>query len=166
MDTYLQRLQDAVGSATRDLSSADLARRAPGKWSVGELLEHLYLTYTGTEAGFRRCLDAARPLASSGTLRQRMVKAVVVGLGHMPGGRKSPAVAVPRGLPPEEVAAKICGQIEVMDGVITQCEARYGADVSLLDHPILGPLTARQWRKLHWVHGKHHLKQIQRLRAK
>jgi hypothetical protein len=34
----------------------------------------------------------------------------------------------------------------------------------LLDHPILGPLTAAQWMKFHRVHGMHHVKQMQRLR--
>jgi hypothetical protein len=51
-----------------------------------------------------------------------------------------------------------------MDAIIAQCEARFGPDVKLLDHPILGPLTARRWRKLHVVHGRHHQKQLLRLR--
>jgi hypothetical protein len=51
-----------------------------------------------------------------------------------------------------------------MDEVIGQCEARFGKRTRVLDHPVLGPLTARQWRKFHWVHGRHHVKQIQKLR--
>jgi hypothetical protein len=30
-----------------------------------------------------------------------------------------------------------------------------------LDHPFIGPLTADQWRKFHWVHGRHHIRQMQ-----
>jgi uncharacterized protein DUF1569 len=51
-----------------------------------------------------------------------------------------------------------------MDAIIAQCEARFGPQVKLLDHPILGPLSATQFRKLHLVHGQHHLKQLRRLR--
>ncbi|MGZ4836286.1 MAG: DUF1569 domain-containing protein [Terriglobales bacterium] len=29
-----------------------------------------------------------------------------------------------------------------------------------MDHPFLGPLTADEWRKFHWVHGRHHTRQI------
>jgi hypothetical protein len=36
--------------------------------------------------------------------------------------------------------------------------------VPLLDHLILGPLRATEWRKLHLVHGQRHLKQLLRLR--
>ena len=53
-----------------------------------------------------------------------------------------------------------------LDGqVIAQCEERYGARVKVLDHPVLGPLTAKQWRKFHLIHGRHHVRQISRLKA-
>jgi hypothetical protein len=64
----------------------------------------------------------------------------------------------------EKVLADIGSQIAAMDALIAQCEARYGKHTRMLDHPVLGPLTAAQWRKFHWVHGKHHVKQILRLR--
>jgi hypothetical protein len=51
-----------------------------------------------------------------------------------------------------------------MDGLITQCETRFGRSTRILDHPVLGPLTARQWRKFHLAHAQHHVKQILRLR--
>jgi hypothetical protein len=51
-----------------------------------------------------------------------------------------------------------------MDAIIALCEARFGRRVKLLDHPILGPLTAVEWRKLHVVRGRHHLKQLLQLR--
>jgi hypothetical protein len=31
----------------------------------------------------------------------------------------------------------------------------------ILDHPILGPLNATDWRRVHRTHARHHLKQIQ-----
>lgn len=79
-------------------------------------------------------------------------------------GVQAPAVARPRGLPPEKVRTEILATIQQMDEIITRCEAMIGSHVKLLDHPILGPLTAVQWKKLHLVHGLHHVKQIRRLR--
>jgi hypothetical protein len=64
----------------------------------------------------------------------------------------------------DEVTRGITPQIAAMDEIIAQCEARFGKRTLLLDHPVLGPLTARQWRKFHWIHGRHHLKQIKELR--
>jgi hypothetical protein len=97
-------------------------------------------------------------------MAHRALTLVIVGLGHMPSGRKAPAIALPKGLPAEKVRNEIGAKILAMDAIIAQCEARFGRRVHLLDHPILGPLTAPQWRKLHLVHGRHHLKQLLQLR--
>ena len=58
MDWYLERLHEAIASATRGMTTEDLRRHPEGKWSAAEVLEHLYLTYTGTVKGFERCLQA------------------------------------------------------------------------------------------------------------
>jgi hypothetical protein len=164
MDAYLQRLQDAIASATQGMSDEDLRRHPEGKWCAAEVLEHLYLTYTGTTKAFERCLQAGEPQVQMRTMRDRVRTSVVLGLGYMPTGRKSPKHALPRGMAPEEVAREIGSRISAMDQMISQCEDRFGKQNRLLDHPILGPLTGRQWRKFHWVHGRHHVKQIQNLR--
>jgi hypothetical protein len=96
---------------------------------------------------------------------QRVLTSVVVRLGHIPTGLKAPAIVQPKGLPSaEQVRNEIGGKMVAMDAIIAQCEARFGGRVHVLDHPILGPLSAAQWRKLHVVHGQHHLKQLVRLR--
>jgi hypothetical protein len=51
-----------------------------------------------------------------------------------------------------------------MDTIIARCEEQIGSRRQLLDHPVLGPLTAAQWRKFHLVHGLQHVKQNKRLR--
>jgi hypothetical protein len=165
MDTYLKRLQKAIASATLGISADELSRHPEGKWSAAEVLEHLYLTYRGTVKGFERCLQDGNPLASTRTMRDWTRAAVVVGLGYMPKGRKAPERATPRGMPAEEVMKGIGPQIALMAEVISRCEERFGKHTRLLDHPILGPLTAQQWRKFHWVHGRHHVRQIRELRG-
>jgi hypothetical protein len=165
MDAYLKRLQEGIASAIHGMSPEDLRRHPESKWSTAEVLEHLYLTYTGTTKAFERCLQEGKPLARKPMLLDRMRTFVVTGLGHMPEGRKAPERAQPRGMPADEVSREIGSRISAMDTVIAQCEARFGERTRILDHPILGPLTARQWRKFHWIHGRHHLKQIKKLRT-
>jgi Protein of unknown function (DUF1569) len=164
MDSRLDKLKESLQSAVEGMSSEQLSWHPPGKWCAAELLEHLYLTYTGTIKGFERVVSKGKPLASRASMAQRMLTLVVVGLGHMPAGRKAPAMVLPKGLPAEQVRNEIGAKIVAMEAIIAQCEARFGRRVQLLDHPILGPLSATQWRKLHLVHGQHHLKQILRLR--
>ena len=85
-------------------------------------------------------------------------------MGYEPDGVQAPSMVQPRGLPAEQVRNEIGAKLVAMDAIIAQCEAQFGRRVKLLDHPILGPLTATQWRQLHLVHGRHHLKQLLRLR--
>jgi hypothetical protein len=164
MDSRLEKLKGNLESAVEGMSSEQLSWHLPGKWCAAEVLEHLYLTYTGTIQGFERVVRKGEPLASRSSMAQRAVTLVIVGLGHMPAGRKAPAVAVPKGLPAEQVRNDIGEKMAAMDAIITQCEARFERRVQVLDQPILGPLTAPEWRKLHVVHGRHHLKQLLQLR--
>ena len=164
MDSRLEKLKQSLDSAVEGMSSEQLSWHLPGKWCAAEVLEHLYLTYTGTITGFERVLRKGKPLATRASIAQRVLTFVVVGLGHMPAGRKAPAIVLPKGLPAEKVRNEIGAKIVAMDAIIAQCEGRFGRQVKVLDHPILGPLSATQFRELHLVHGLHHLKQLLRLR--
>jgi hypothetical protein len=164
MDSRLETLKDNLESAVEGMSSEQLSWHLPGKWCAAEVLEHLYLTYAGTIKGFEKVITCGKPLATSPSGAQRVLTFVVVKLGHLPAGRKAPAVAEPRGLPVEQVRNEIGAALVAMDAIIAQCEARFGRRVKVLDHPILGPLTAPEWRTLHLVHGRHHQKQLLRLR--
>jgi DinB superfamily len=165
VDPRLEKLQQEIAAAIDGMSAEELSRHPPGKWCTAEVLEHLYLTYTGTLKGFERVANAGNPLAATQTWKQRGRTLIVVGFGHMPSGREAPPVSRPRGLPSEKVLAEIGAKIGEMDESIARCEQSFGTSRKLLDHPILGPLTGAQWRKFHLVHGMHHVKQIRRLRA-
>ncbi len=169
MDSYLEQLQEAIASATRGIKSEELTHHPKGcpdgQWCAAEVLEHLYLTYTGTVKGLERVLQKGKPLASPITLKQRVRITLVIRLSYFPKGRKSPESVVPKGMSADKVMAEIGSRIATMGELLAQCEARHGARTRVLDHPILGPLTARQWRKFHWVHGRHHVKQILKLRT-
>lgn len=162
----LQKLQDSIADAIRGMSTEQSTFHPDGKWCAAEVLEHLYLTYRGTAKGCDRCLQEGKPLARTPTLQDRIRAGVVVGLGYMPEGRKAPERSMPKGMPAEEILRAIGLELAAMDKKIKQCEQRFGEDTRILDHPFLGPLTARQWRRFHWVHGQHHVKQILRLRER
>ncbi len=161
MDPRLQRLQNEIASAVAALSPQQMSSHPLGKWSVSEILAHLYLTYTGTVNGFERVEQAGKSLATAQSWKQRGRAFVVVGLRYLPSGRESPSAARPRGTPSERVLAEIASKIAEMDAAIARCEVKLGPGSKLLDHPVLGPLTGSEWRKFHLVHGRHHIKQIQ-----
>jgi hypothetical protein len=166
MDSRLDTLRQSLKSAVEGMSDEQLSWHLPGKWSAAEVLEHLYLTYVGTIKGLERVMARGAPLATRPSMAQRVLTFVIVELGYMPAGREAPALVQPRGLPVEQVRNEIWDQLAAMDAITAQCESRFGRHAKLLDHPILGALTSAQWRALHLVHGRHHQKQLARLRTR
>jgi hypothetical protein len=165
MDPRLDALKQSLESAVDGMSTDQLRWHLPGKWCAAEVLEHLYLTYTGTIRGLEKVIAAGTPLATRPSMRKRALTFVVVGLRYMPTGVEAPGIVRPKGLSAEQVRDEIWAKLAAMDAIITQCETRFGRHVKLLDHPILGALNAAEWRTLHLVHGRHHRKQLVRLRA-
>lgn len=164
MDSSFTKLTQSLQSAIEGMSREQLLWHPAGKWCAAEILEHLYLSYSGTIKGFERVMQAGKPLATSASLKQRWQTLFVLTFNYLPPGRKAPKPTQPKGMPLEEVRGEISTKIETMDALIEQCATRFGPRNKLLDHPILGPLTATQWRKFHLLHGLHHQKQILRLR--
>jgi hypothetical protein len=167
VDPHLGKLQRELASAIAEFTShaatdGQLTSHPPGKWSAAEVLEHLYLTYTGTIKGFERVLAAGKANVTPPTWKQRVGKVIVIGFSRMPSGREAPKAARPRGLPAEKVLTEILPKIAELDAFLSSCEEKLGRG-KLLDHPVLGPLTAAEWKKFHLVHGMHHVKQIRQL---
>jgi len=164
MDARLSQLRQEISSVVAGLSGQQLSTHTPGKWCTAEILEHLYLTYTATTKGVQRVLESGPPRVTPVTWKQRGRALLVTGFAYLPSGRKSPPMARPKGLPAAKVQTEIGARIAEMDAILATCESKFGGRLKVLNHPILGPLTVNQWRKFHLVHGRHHLKQIQRLR--
>lgn len=163
MNQTLEQLKLEIASSIDGMTEGELCFRTAGKWCIAEVLEHLYLSYTGTIKGLTRLGEAGRSPAKKPTLKQRLQTLIVVGCGYMPSGREAPRVTRPRGLASETVLPNIGSKLDEMDTMIARCEKEFGKG-KLLDHPVLGPLSGNEWRKFHLVHGRHHLEQIRQLR--
>jgi hypothetical protein len=159
----LRDLRDELTKAIDGMSPEDLSRHPEGKWSSAEILDHLNQTYRGTIKNCERCLAAGKS-GSVDRKSKRWQRRVVIWLGYMPSGRKSPVGALPRGTPVPQLTTEILENIQRMESVIEKCDREYGRGKEIAEHPVLGPLTAREWQKFHWLHGRHHARQINRLR--
>ena len=150
---------------TQGMEPAALTRHPVGKWSAAEIVEHLSRTYSATSHVLEQCLEAGRPTTSPATLYQHVATFFVTRLNYLPAGRPAPSFAVPKGIAPDQALPDALAHLERMDDLIAQSEARYGSALPIASHFILGPLKPDQWRKFHWVHARHHVRQIERLRA-
>lgn len=160
----VQRVADAIERAIAGMSPDQLAWAPQGKWSTANILEHLSITYGGTARAMRKVAEKRASIASRPTAYQRLARFVVTGVGYLPGGRKAPRGTEPSGMEPDVVLSKLRLNLAEMDAAMTMASQHVPASQAIADHPILGPLTLRQWRRFHVLHTTHHMKQIARLR--
>jgi DinB superfamily len=163
MHSHLQRALEEMQTATGGIRPDGLLRRRQGKWSVAEILEHLALAFGSTSKLLAKHLESGQPAAARPTLRQRMLSTAVITLGQFPEGRPAPPFTLPAGSDPQGVIQLFRENLAGMDQMIARCEQRFGSGTRIASHFIFGPLTAAQWRKFHFVHTRHHMKQVRKL---
>ncbi|OFW47895.1 MAG: hypothetical protein A3J29_03510 [Acidobacteria bacterium RIFCSPLOWO2_12_FULL_67_14b] len=156
----LERCLDLIRASTAGLSPELAAQPVDGRWSVAEIVEHLKLAYSGTAKGLERCLEKGTPLAKPTTLRQQVRAFVVVTLGRLPEGVQAPKHIVPAGgVALAELLDRVKGDLNRLDAASVLVRDRFGS-AKVLDHPILGGFSIDQWMRFHWIHTRHHDKQI------
>lgn len=160
----IERIAAAIDAAVAGMTVEQLAwRPEAGQWSAAQVLEHLSLTYGGTARLLRKLAANGGSSASRPTTSQRFAAFVVTRLGYFPPGRTAPEVVRPAGAAPELALQQVRETLAAMDAGLAAAQEKFRPGQKA-DHPVLGPLTLRQWRRFHWVHTRHHMRQIARLR--
>lgn len=164
MNAYLRQAQEDMESAARGMDTSALRRHPSGKWSSAEIMEHLSRAFASTTKLMARHLDSGEPARDTATWRQRLRTLIVIDVGYFPKGTKAPEFTLPKGLDAEQALSQFRETLVAMDKAITDCEQKFGSGTKFASHAIFGPLTARQWRRFHRVHTRHHAKQVAALK--
>lgn len=136
--------------------------RAPqGRWNSAQIVEHLARTYGSTAKMLELALGVGGPpQVRPPTVWERLLRLLVVKMGILPSGAKSPPMVLPKGDCGPVALERALNNLERMKTAIASAEQRWGSEGPIALHPVLGPLNATQWRKFHYVHGHHHLRQV------
>jgi hypothetical protein len=157
MDVYLRRALEEVERAVGPLDAAAIGRSAGGRWSACEILEHLTLAFKANAAAFEKALALGTLKARPPTLAQRFGKLIVLDFPRV----EAPESTRPCGsVTPDGSLAAIRDALTTLDATMTRVVDRFGADVLAANHPFFAGLTVPQWRKFHWRHTVHHMRQV------
>jgi hypothetical protein len=130
----------------------DRSAPAVSKWSIHQHLEHAALSARHI-ADFVRRLNGGQGEPGG---RTRSVAHIVLLTGWIPRGKgQAPEFAMPGDAPDP---ARIRTLIEDARAILSEAGPPRGGH--RLEHPLLGPFTARQWQRFGQVHTRHHLKII------
>lgn len=161
MDAWLFQASKEIEDATLEMTAEQVRGAPTAKWNSAQILEHLARAFGGTAKMLEQRLasESIDPVPSP-TPRQRLAVFVVCTIGYMPGGRTAPSMTAPTGLDGLTALRRIHENLERMDRALSEAERRWGRKVPIAVHPVLGPFKVDQWRRFHYVHTRHHMKQI------
>ncbi len=158
----LERCRKGLRAALEGLFPADAEAAAGGKWSIANIIEHLDLTYTTNIQGLERRLQRGEPAPRQVTWKQHATRLVVTRLGHFPAGWPAPEAVTPHDRRFAELSVVVEPHLLVLDQRLKDVARAFGTRRPVLNHPILGPFSVADWRRFHWVHTRHHLRQLAR----
>lgn len=163
MDPLLNRLRDEIELTTMGLRESDWNRAPEGRWSSAQTMEHLGRTYGTTAKMLELAMGVGGPArVRSPQFKEFLKQIMVVHLGMFPTGMQAPVTVMPKGDPGPIALERALINLTRMDAAIAEAEERWGGRKPIATHLVLGPLTAGQWRKFHYVHGHHHVLQMRR----
>jgi len=170
MNPTIEQLDSRLSSVLQGLDASQTQLRLtpePSCWTIQQIAEHLLMTYASTGASFETRLAKGTPTLSRPTPAHRAAQFLVITMGIMPGGRKSPPEVTPAAstapLSGSEIIATTHDALTHLDQAFDQAEKAFGS-ARCLSHFLLGPLSASQWRRFHLTHGTHHIRQIAAIR--
>ena len=125
------------------------------------MLEHLGKAYGGTAYILDKCVADGAPKGVPPSWRQRLSATMVVDPGLFAVRRESSVDDRPgRPAPVKKRWRWRAARSVELDAAAQRCADTFGANVRVANHPILGGFTVHQWRRFHWVHTRHHIRQI------
>jgi hypothetical protein len=158
LEQIRRKVERVAGAMSRD----DWRYAPPGKLSCAQILEHLLLSYTATTKGTQTAIQTGKPLGGQPRLRDRLATFCVARLGFIPSGRTAPKGTTPQEGSGVESLRQFNDALVAMDATLADAEKRFGSACKILDHPILGPLNTKDWRRVHRTDSKHYLKEFEK----
>ncbi|MSR06832.1 MAG: DinB family protein [Gemmatimonadetes bacterium] len=155
----LAALEPMVLGPLHDMKPEDWHRAPKGKWSVAQIVSHLAkgVDLSSTVLEQRKETFGMLRRSSPG---QSVLRHLTLTLGRIPPMWKSPASSVPDDKPDaEEASAQFRMGVERFTSIIKSWPATRQLEV-FVKHPVLGDLNVHEWIRFHFVHARHHSKQI------
>lgn len=159
LDVYiLEPLQGASDEAW--------ARSADGRWSPGQVVDHLATAMGNSARAFQERAGKPAMQRRPRVLKEIVAKAVVLQLGWFPGKPQAPSTTIPADQPDRPATeARLRASVQAFLAAERALLPARANDL-FLKHPRFGDLTLAEFMKFHVRHAVHHRKQIEaRLRT-
>ena len=135
-------------------------QKAPrGKWSPAQIVAHLAMGIDRSSSVFAQRANKQGMLRRSNP-GQAILRHLLLGFGTFPPGRRAPEATRPPERPdPELVSAQFRMGVDRFATLLDTWPKDRQVGV-FVQHPLLGDLNLPEWIRFHYVHCRHHARQI------
>ena len=157
----LAAIEPMVFGPLHGLLPGDYHKAPRGKWTIAQILTHLAL---GTDRSSAILEERASKtdMTRRSTPGQAVLRHLLLMLGKFPPGRKSPESTRPGDHPDVDlVSAQYRMALERFGTMIETWPEERQINV-FVQHPVLGDLNLKEWIRFHYVHARHHARQIRK----
>jgi hypothetical protein len=164
LDDLLTRERAALLAAVALVPPADRDRSlAPGRWTVGQLLEHLRLVEAGSARLLERRLERAREAGLPEETETASILERFDGATHVEGPpRVAPDVVAPQAVSTEEALAGLAESRDALRAVMHQGDGLALEQVRAR-HEVLGDISMYEWLAFLAHHERRHAQQLRAL---
>lgn len=155
----LDAMDDLVLGPLHGIAEEDWHRSPNGKWSVAQIVAHLAAGVDLSSSTLEKRKEKYGMIRRSNP-GQAVLRHLLLTLGRFPPGRKARDGTIPPDQPdPDLVSAQFRMGIERFNKMINEWPGSRQLEV-FAKHPYLGDLNVPEWVRFHYVHARHHAKQI------
>jgi hypothetical protein len=159
MRRHLAALETMVLRPLHGLSGEDWHTAPNGRWTLAQILHHLAIGVDRVSRQLEERKDRT-DMDRRAKPRQRLMAHVVLGVGRIPRGRKSPKIALPDERPdPELATAQYRMGVQRLAALAESIPAEQQSRI-FAQHPVFGDLNYPEWVRFFYVHNRHHAHQI------
>ena len=159
---HLARLEPLVLKPLHGVPEEEWHRAPRGKWTICQVVEHLAVSVDlvaqllEERAELRGRRRRSKP-------HETVLRHLVLGGGRLPRGLKTVLSAAPSEHPDQElVTAQFRMGVE-MTKLLNEQWSQERKQSVFLPHPYLGELNLPEWVRFHYIHCRHHVRQISQL---
>jgi hypothetical protein len=155
----LDALEQMILGPLQGLSDGQWHDAPAGRWTIAQILHHLAI---GMDAVVQKLEGRQQrtDLVRRATAQQQLMRHLLLGVGRIPPGRKTPAATRPDDKPDPKLATAqyrmaVARLTALAEALPPERQARL-----YVRHPYVGDLNLPEWVRFFYVHNRHHARQI------
>jgi hypothetical protein len=156
---HLERLEPLILQPLHGLSKNDWHGAPRGKWSIVQIVQHVAIGIDLVAHSFRELAESL-PMDRQNKPHQTVLRHLTLGAGHYPGTLKALPHAKPDAKPDAEL---VSAQFRMGVEEYRKLTGSWPQDAQLsrfVPHPLLGDLNLPEWIRFHYLHSRHHAREI------